>query len=178
MLSRPSRSGQEDWLYNGGMSGRRIEDEAGLAAVVHAMRTLAVVGMKGEAQGDQPAFEIPRMLQARGVRVLPVNPGLESALGVPAWPDLAAVPEPFDLVNVFRRIDAIPGLVDQILALPAGRRPKVVWLQTGIRHDAATERLLAAGIDVVQDRCLGVYGSRYLGRPAPAGASLASVTPE
>lgn len=160
------------------MSGRRIEDEAGLAAVVHAMRTLAVVGMKGEAQGDQPAFEIPRMLQSRGLRIIPVNPKLESALGVPAWPDLASVPEPFDLVNVFRRVDAIPEVVDAILALPAGRRPTVVWLQTGIRHDAATERLLAAGIDVVQDRCLGVYGSRYLGRPAPAGASLASVTPE
>ena len=77
------------------------------------------------------------------------------------------MPEPFDLVDVFRRSEAIPALAEQILALPEGRRPRVVWLQSGIRHDEAAARLAAAGIDVVQDRCLGVYASRY--RPRPAG---------
>ena len=162
------------------MSGRLIETEADLAAIVRSMRSIAVVGMKGEEQGDQPAFEIPRMLQAKGLRILPVNPKLSSALGAVAYPDLASVPEPFDLVDVFRRSDVLPALAEEILALPAGRRPRVVWLQSGIRHDEAAERLAAASIDVVQDRCLGVYASRYYGRPAPvpAGPSLASVTPE
>jgi predicted CoA-binding protein len=62
---------------------------------------------------------------------------------------------------VFRRPAAIPDHVDEILALPAERRPKVVWLQSGIRHDEATARLLEVGIDVVQDACLGVFVSRY-----------------
>ena len=183
MLSRTSRHRQGEgppagpaWAYNGDMSARKVESEEDLAAIVRALRTVAVVGMKDEEQGDQPAFEIPRMLQAKGVRVIPVNPKLKRSLGAVAYPDLASVPERFEVVDVFRRTDAIPGLADEILALPAERRPKVVWLQTGIRHDVAADRLVAAGIDVVQDRCLGVYASRYYGRPAPA--SFASVTPE
>ncbi len=147
-----------------GMSGRIVEAEEELAAIVRALRTVAVVGMKDEEQGDQPAFEIPRMLQAKGIRVIPVNPKIRSSLGVAAHPDLASVGEPFEVVDVFRRSAAIPELADQILALPPERRPKVVWLQTGIRHDDAARRLAAAGIDVVQDRCLGVYASRYYGR--------------
>ncbi|HEX9799555.1 MAG TPA: CoA-binding protein [Thermoanaerobaculia bacterium] len=141
--------------------GRRLESEADLAAVVRSLRTIAVVGMKGEDQLDESAYSIPAMLQARGLRVIPVNPTIARSLGETAYPDLASVPEPFDVVDLFRRADAVPGHVEQILALPAARRPRVVWLQSGIRHDAATERLLAAGIDVVQDRCLGVYASRY-----------------
>jgi len=144
--------------------GRRLESEGELAAVVRAMRAVAVVGMKGADRPDEPAFEIPQRLQQLGFRVLPVNPGLASALGERAWPDLASVPDPFDVVDVFRRIEAIPGVADAVLALPAERRPRVVWLQSGIRHDEATERLTAAGIDVVQDRCLGVYAGRYAPR--------------
>lgn len=148
-------------------SGRLIENEEELAAIVRAMRTIAVVGMKGDDRPDESAHAIPAMLQARGCRVIPVNPKLERALGERAWPALAAIPEPFDLVDVFRRIEVIPALADEILALPADRRPRVVWLQSGIRHDEAAARLTAAGIDVVQDACLGVYASRYL--PPPAG---------
>lgn len=146
--------------------GRIVVSEEDLAVVVRAMQVIAVVGMKGEDRADEPAFAIPQMVAARGRRVIPVNPRLERALGQPAFPDLAAVPEQFDLVDVFRRSEAIPELADQILALPAERRPRVVWLQSGIRHDEAAERLAAAGIDVVQDRCLGVYASRYLPKPA------------
>jgi predicted CoA-binding protein len=146
------------------MSGRKIEDEEELGRIVRGLATVAVVGMKGEEQSDQPAFEIPKMLQQRGIRVIPVNPKLDRALGEKAYPDLAQVPERFDTVDVFRRIEAIPALADEILALPPERRPKVVWMQTGIRHEAAADRLTAAGLDVVQDHCLGVYASRYRGR--------------
>ena len=146
--------------------GRSLETEEELAAVVRGMQVIAVVGMKGEDRADEPAFAIPQMVAQRGRRVIPVNPRLERALGVVAVPDLAAIAEPFDLVDVFRRSEAIPELAEQILALPSERRPRVVWLQSGIRHDAAAARLAGAGIDVVQDRCLGVYASRYLPRPA------------
>lgn len=143
-------------------TGRIVTDEAELAAIVKGMRTIAVVGMKGEDQGDEPAHEIPALVQSLGKRVIPVNPKLTETLGERAWPDLASVPEPFDLVDVFRRSDAIPEVADAVLALPPERRPKVVWLQSGIRHDDAAQRLADAGLDVVQDRCLGVYASRYL----------------
>jgi hypothetical protein len=144
--------------------GRRIESEQDLAAIVRALRTVAVLGMKGEDRPDEPAFEIPRLLQQRGLRVIPVNPKLDSALGERAWPDLASVPERFDAVDVFRRAEVMPEVADAVLALPAERRPEVVWMQSGIRHEAAAARLAAAGIDVVEDRCLGVYASRYRGR--------------
>lgn len=144
--------------------GRRLESEEELAASVRALRTVAVVGMKGEDRAAEPAFEIPRMLQQRGVRVIPVNPRLTSALGERAWPDLASVPDRFDAVDVFRRPDAVPEVAEAVLALPAERRPAVFWMQSGIRNEAAAARLVEAGIDVVEDRCLGVYASRYLGR--------------
>lgn len=143
-------------------TGRIVTDEAELAAIVRGMKTIAVVGMKGEDQGDEPAHEIPALVQSLGRRVIPVNPKLTETLGERAFPDLASVPEPFDLVDVFRRSDAIPEVAAAVLALPPERRPKVVWLQSGIRHDDAAQRLADAGIDVVQDRCLGVYASRYL----------------
>lgn len=146
------------------MSGRRVEDEAGLAEIVRSIGAVAVIGMKGEDQGDSPAFEIPRMMQRRGIRVIPVNPKLASALGALAYPTIAAVPERVDVVDLFRRVSAIPAHAEEIVALPPERRPQVVWMQTGIRHEGAADLLVAAGIDVVQDRCLGVYVSRYHGR--------------
>lgn len=141
--------------------GRIVTDEDEVAEIVRDARVVAVVGMKGEDQAGEPAIEIPRRLQTLGLRVVPVNPKLDRALGEKAYPSLADVTEPFDLVDVFRRIEAIPGVADEILALPAERRPRTVWLQSGIRHDAAAERLAAAGIDVVQDRCLGVDAGRW-----------------
>ena len=147
-----------------GRPGRRLESEKELAEVVRSMRTIAVLGMKGDDRLNESAYSIPAMLQARGYRVLPVNPTIRRSLGETAYPDLASVREPFDVLDVFRRIDAVPGHVDEVLALPAEHRPRVVWLQSGIRHDEATEQLLAVGIDVVQDRCLGVYTSRYAQR--------------
>jgi predicted CoA-binding protein len=139
------------------------ERAADLAAVVRAARVVAVVGMKDDSRAGEPAVEIPRMLLARGIEVIPVNPTIVSSLGRKAWPRLADVPAElaFDLVDVFRRPEFVPALAEEILALPAGRRPAVVWLQTGIRHDAAARALEAAGIRVVQDECLGVLAARY-----------------
>ncbi|HSM13349.1 MAG TPA: CoA-binding protein [Thermoanaerobaculia bacterium] len=141
--------------------GRIVEDEKELAEIVRAMKVVAVIGMKGEEQGDEPAHEIPKLIQSKGRRVIPVNPKLTSTLGERAYARIDEVPEHADLVDVFRRPSAIPGHAEEILALPAERRPRVVWLQSGIHHGGAARRLNEAGIDVVQDRCLGVYASRY-----------------
>jgi predicted CoA-binding protein len=89
-----------------------------------------------------------------------VNPKLDHVLGEPAVSKLAELQEPPELVNVFRRPESVPDHVDEILAL--AQRPRAVWLQLGIRHDAAARRLEAEGIAVIQDRCLMVEHARLL----------------
>lgn len=138
-----------------------LTSEDDLAAVVRDARVVAVIGMKDRRAADEPAYGIPEIVQARGIRVIPVNPKIESALGEQAYATIGDVPDAFDLVNVFRRAANVPAHVEEILALPAARRPRVVWMQTGITNDAAAGELTRAGIDVVMDRCLGVYVSRY-----------------
>ncbi|MGH7724983.1 MAG: CoA-binding protein [Candidatus Eiseniibacteriota bacterium] len=135
--------------------------EEELARIVRHASTVAVVGMKDDSRPFEPAHAIPRICRDLGMRILPVNPTIESALGVPSVDRLASLSIPFDLVDVFRRSERIPELAEEILALPPDRRPAVVWLQSGIRHDAAAARLEDAGIRVVQDACLGVYAQRY-----------------
>jgi predicted CoA-binding protein len=142
-------------------SAVEITDEAQLAAIVREARTVAVFGMVDESRSDRPAYRIPEMMQDVGIRVIPVNPTITSSLGEVAHPDLASVPMAFDVVDVFQRSEKIGPIADAILALPAERRPRVVWLQTGIRNDEAAARLAGAGIRVVQDRCMGVYAARY-----------------
>ncbi len=145
---------------------------AEIEAIVRAMRVIAVLGMKDESRAGEPGLEIPRMLVEQGFEVIPVNPTIASALGRPAYPRLSDVPVAFDLLDVFRRADRIPQIADEVLALAPDRRPRVVWLQSGIRHDVAASRLRAAGITVVQDACLGVLAARYLPRP-PASPGTA-----
>jgi predicted CoA-binding protein len=138
-----------------------IDSEDDLARLVRNARTVAVVGMKDGSDADAPAFTIPKALKARGLRIIPVNPMIASSLGLTAYKDLASVPEAFDVVDVFRRSEHIAELADEILALPPARRPRVVWLQTGIRNDIAAAKLAEAGIQVVQDHCMKVYSERY-----------------
>jgi predicted CoA-binding protein len=141
-----------------------VTEEETLAAIVREARRVAVIGMMDERGPERPAYTIPRLLRERGLAVIPVNPRIESSQGLRAYPDLASVPEPFDLVNVFRRSEDVEPHADEVLALPPERRPRVFWMQSGIRNDAAAAKLTAAGIRVVMDHCLGVYAARY--RPA------------
>ncbi len=144
------------------MDGGDSDDQ--LRELLERVESIAVLGAKAGPEDD--AFRVPRYLQAHGFRVLPVNPKLRELLGERAWEDLAALPETPDLVNVFRAPSHIPGHVDEILRLDP--LPKGVWLQLGIRHDEAAERLRRAGIQVVQDRCLMEEHARLFG-PAPGG---------
>jgi predicted CoA-binding protein len=142
---------------------RVIEDEAGVAAVVKGLKRVAVLGIKTEAHRGQPAFYVPEYLQAQGIEVVPVPvyyPEVTTILGEAVYRTLAAVPGEVDLVDVFRRPQDIDQHVDDLIA----KKPKVVWFQSGIRNDAAAARLVAAGIDVVQDRCLYVDHRQYAGR--------------
>lgn len=141
-------------------TGAIVTDEAALQAIVRDMRRVAVLGIKDDRDPDAPAHAIPAMLADSGLDVVGVNPMVQSVLGKPTLDSLAELPAGIDVLDVFRRSDAIPGIADELLALPAGQRPAVVWLQTGIRHDESATRLAAAGYQVVQDRCLGVYARR------------------
>jgi predicted CoA-binding protein len=127
--------------------------------LLEQVRTIAVVGIKAGEADD--AFRVPRYLQQHGYRIVPVNPRLERVLGERALDSLAELAEPVDLVNVFRAPASLPGHTDEILRLDPA--PRAVWLQLGIRHDESARRLEAAGIAVVQDRCLMVEHRRLFG---------------
>jgi predicted CoA-binding protein len=136
-----------------------LNDEQALNAAREA-KVVAVVGMTDGSKPGRASFDIPQMLQKRGITVLPVNPKISEALGVKAaaaLQDLTVVP---DIVDVFRRPEDIPAVADELLALPPEKRAKVVWLQTGISHPESEARLEAGGYQVVSDRCLGVYAAR------------------
>lgn len=137
-----------------------IEDDAGVQRVVQSARRVAVLGIKTEQQSGQPAYYVPEYLARAGLEVVPVPvyyPDVTHILGKPVFRKLVDVPGEVDLVDVFRRPQDIDQHVDDLIA----KKPKAVWFQSGIRNDAAAERLAKAGIQVVQDRCLMVEHRRY-----------------
>lgn len=123
-----------------------------VATVLREARVVAVLGAHRDP--ERPAFYVPDYLHRAGYTVLPVNVTLagETLWGRAVAPTLDALTVGVDVVDVFRRAEALPAHVDEILAMTP--RPKVVWLQSGIRHDEVARRLEAAGIRVIQDRCM------------------------
>ena len=130
-----------------------------IANLLNETRTIAVLGIKTEAQAGQPAFYVPSYLQTAGFQIIPVPvyyPNATRILGQQVYRKLIDIPGDVDLVNVFRRSQDVPPHVEDILA----KMPKAVWLQSGIRDDTVAETLAKAGIRVVQDRCLMVDHQR------------------
>lgn len=138
-----------------------ISDDSGLERALGA-ETIAVIGCSttlGKAAHDVPAY-----LQDHGYRVIPVNPFAESILGEHAYDSLGSVEEAVDLVNVFRPSDEVPDVLDAVRERHADRGDAgTAWLQLGIRHDEAAAAAEAAGIDVIQDRCMKVEHGRLMG---------------
>ena len=126
-------------------------------AVLHDTHTIAVLGAHHET--GRAAFYVPEYMHAQGYRILPVNPALagRELFGEAVVATLGDLHEPVDLVNVFRRSDHLPAHLAELLAL----RPKAVWLQLGVRHAAVAGALRAAGITVIEDRCLMVDHRRW-----------------
>jgi predicted CoA-binding protein len=146
------------------MRGRRLESDAEIDGLLAVTKRIAVLGIKTEAQRDQPAFTVPQYLVAAGLDVVPVPvyyPEVTTILGRPAYRRLVDIPGDLDLVDVFRRPSDVPGHLDDLLA----KHPRAVWLQLGIRNETVADRLTAAGIDVVQDRCLLVDHRRWSREP-------------
>jgi predicted CoA-binding protein len=131
-----------------------------LRSILESVRTIAVVG--ASPRRERPSHRVMAYLQRRGYRAIPVNPNAAGGTinGEKCYASLAEVPEPIDMVDVFRRTEAAGGVVDQAVAIGA----RVVWMQLGVRDDDAAGRAEAAGVRVVMNRCPAIEIPR-LGLP-------------
>ncbi len=140
--------------------------DADLRGVLSTARTIAVVGLSDKP--DRDSNEVARYLQSQGYRIVPVNPMLTEVLGEKAYPSLSAVPPDVkvDIVDVFRRSDQVPPIVDEAIA----RGDKVVWMQLGVENAAAAAKAKAAGMTVFEDLCIMVQHRRLRGSLPPRAA--------
>ncbi len=138
--------------------------------ILRTARTVALVGVSPNPL--RSSNFVATYLVRTGLVTYPVNPMADEVLGLKSYPSLAALPEPPDIVDVFRAHDAIPGVVDEAIAVGA----KVVWLQLGLRHDEAARTAMDAGLQVVQDRCLKIEHARFAGGLHLAGFDTGVIT--
>lgn len=123
-------------------------DPQACCAMLKSVKNIAVVGLSPNA--SRPSYGVSAAMQGFGFRVIPVHPAATEILGEKVYPTLAAVPEPVDLVNVFRSAEFIDDVVDECLRLGLKR----LWIQEGIVNEPAAQRALAGGMTVVMDRCI------------------------
>lgn len=119
-----------------------------IAQVLNESKTIAVVGLSSNPQ--KPSYEVAQYLQERGYKIIPVNPNLTEALGEKAYPDVLSIPEPVDVVDIFRPPEAVPEIVEQAIA----KKAKVVWMQPGAENLQAAERAMQAGLQVIVGVCM------------------------
>jgi predicted CoA-binding protein len=114
--------------------------------ILKSCRTIAVVGLSSKP--SRPSYRVAGYMQAQGYRIIPINPNETNVLGEPAYPSLASVPAPIDLVDIFRKSEVLP-VVEEAIA----RGAKAIWMQEGVVNEAAAARTAGAGLPVVMDRC-------------------------
>lgn len=122
--------------------------------MLNTARTIAVVGLSDNP--ERTSNRVSRYMQERGFRIIPVNPTITEALGEKAYPSLKDIPEKIDIVNIFRRSNDVPPVVDDAIAIKA----RGIWMQEGIVNEPAAEKAKAAGLKVVMDRCIMVEYAR------------------
>ncbi|MDX2260050.1 MAG: CoA-binding protein [Hyphomicrobiaceae bacterium] len=157
------------------MSHDHYSDEA-IAAILAGARVFAFVG--ASATTSRPSYFAMKYLLAKGYIVHPVNPGLagQSILGQRVYANLAEVPPPVDVIDIFRSADAVPGVVDEAIANAERLGLKVVWMQLGVRHNAAAATAEAAGLSVIMNRCPKIEYGRLSGEIGWAGVNTRKVT--
>jgi len=116
--------------------------------LLRASRTIAVVGLS--SRRFRPSYGVAEYMQRAGYRIIPVNPFETSVLGEKSYAGLDSVPEPVDIVNIFRRSEFVPDIVEAAIRIHA----RAVWMQEGVVHEGAAERARSAGLLVVMDRCI------------------------
>ena len=140
-----------------------------IRGLLGSVKTIAIVGA---SQKDvRPSYFVARYLLAKGYRVFPVNPGVagQVVLGQTVYGNLKDIPEPLDMVDIFRTSDAAPAIVEEALALSP--RPKIIWMQLGVRNDEAAATAEAAGLSVVMNRCPKIEYGRLSGEIGWAGVN-------
>ena len=147
-----------------------VDDIAGLRRILARSRTLAVVGLS--AQWYRPSYFAAKYMQDHGYRIVPVNPRYTEVLGQTCYPDLRSIPHPVDLVDCFRKASDIPPIAEDAIAIGA----KVLWMQLGIVNEAAAQRAVAAGLDVVMNRCVKIEHARILGGLNWAGVNTGVIS--
>ena len=116
--------------------------------ILKESKTVAVVGLS--PRPEQYSYKVAKYLKNQGYKIIPVNPTIEEVLGEKSYPNLTAVPEPVDIVDIFRRPEFVPDIVREAIKIKA----KVVWMQEGISNPQAAEEALKSGLKVVQNKCL------------------------
>ncbi len=125
-----------------------VNEAERITELLKSAKTIAVVGLS-----DSPArtsYGVSRYMQSHGYRIIPVNPMIAVSLGAKSYASLLDVPEKIDIVNIFRRSDAVPEIVEQAIHL----KVPAIWMQEGVIHEAAAEKARQAGIFVVMDKCI------------------------
>jgi len=138
--------------------------------ILHKYRNIAMVGLSSNS--FRPSHFAAIYLLAEGYNVIPVNPTETEILGRKCYASLREVPEPADVVDIFREPSAVPGVVEDAIAVGA----KVVWMQLGVVHEPAAERALQAGLDVVMDRCMKIEHARFFGGLNTIGLNTGLIT--
>ena len=147
-----------------------IDDIAGLRRVLQENRVIAVVGLS--PNWNRPSFFAAKYMLEHGYTVIPVNPGASEILGQKCYPELAAIPVKVDLVDVFRKPEDVGPIADEAIRIGA----RCLWLQLGVINQEATERAVAAGLDVVMDRCVKIEYARLFGGLNFAGVNTQVVS--
>ena len=125
-----------------------MPEPAFIRELLGAARVIAVVGLSGNRR--RPSHGVSQYMQRAGYRIIPVNPNESEVLGERAHPSLETVPEKIDIVNIFRRSEFVPEIVEQAIRVGA----TAVWMQEGVVHEEAAARARAAGLTVIMDRCI------------------------
>ncbi len=124
------------------------EDEEAIGRILKESKTIAVVGLSPEP--NRPSHGVAAYLKSKGYKIIPVNPAVHEVLGEKSYPDLNTIPVKVDVVDIFRRPEFVPQIVEDAIKIKA----KAVWMQEGIIHEDAAKKARNAGLSVVMDRCM------------------------
>lgn len=134
---------------------QQISDQQ-IKEILQQSHTIAVVGLSDKSHRD--SYRVAQYMQDKGYRIIPVNPRLKTVLGETAYPDLSAIPDKVDIVNIFRRSEQVLPVVEEALKI----KPTAVWLQLGIVNNEAAEKCMDAGVAIIMDKCIKVEHARLL----------------
>lgn len=129
-----------------------------LEEILRNSKLVAVVGLSPNPM--RPSYGVAQYLQGQGYRIIPVNPTVEQVLGEKSYPDLSTIPERVDVVDIFRRSEEVPAIVEEAIKIKA----RAVWMQEGVIHEEAAAKARAAGLSVVMDKCMMTEHQRLSAR--------------